>query len=120
MLYLRRPGGFCIQEWEAAVSATPGIRLVQLSTALADIGDMQVGVRYGGPGAEMRLAYSPKVWVRSGDTHFWIVCFYYTDGCVRFDLHNPDPESPVRLAARRLAELLGAHIEDETGKVQVL
>lgn len=120
LLYLRRAGGFGVQEWERAIAATPDTRVVQLSDTLVEVGDEQVWVSYGGPGAEVRLAYDPKVWVRSGDTHFWLTCFFYRDGYVYFQLHHPHPDYPVRLAALRFAELLGGRIEDEAGQEQSL
>jgi hypothetical protein len=120
LLYLRRVGGFSVEEWERAIAATPGTRVIQLSDTQVEVGDEQVWVSYGGPGAEVRLVYDPKVWVRSGDTHFWLTCFFYRDGYVYFELHHDHPDYPVRLAALQFAELLGARVEDQAGRVQAL
>jgi uncharacterized membrane protein len=120
LLYLCKPGGFSVQEWEQALADTPNTRVIQLSDTLVDVGDKQVWVSYGGPGAEVRLAYDPQVLVRSGDTHFWSTCFFYKDGFVYFQLFDPHPDNPVQVIALRFSELLGTRIEDKDGREQTL
>jgi hypothetical protein len=121
LLYLRKPGGFSAHEWEQAIASTPNTQAVQLTESLEEIGDEQVWVSFGGPGAQVRFAYDPTVWVRSGDTHFWALHFFYRDGYVYFNWPlSEHPDDPVRVAALRFAELLGARIVDEAGVEQVL
>jgi hypothetical protein len=116
LLYLRRPGGFSVAEWEQAIASTPNTRIIQLSESVEEIGDIEIRVKYGGPGAQVRFAYDPTVWVRSSDTHFWVSRFFYQDGYVYFNWPVSDaPDDPVRIAALRFAELLGTRIVNEAG-----
>jgi hypothetical protein len=111
LLYLRKMGGISVEEWEQAILSTPGTRIIYQSESEEDVGGIQFRIKYGGPGAEVLVPYDPKVWVRSGETHFWSWTFFYTKGEVRF--HRPSSDS-IRSAAVHLAEKLGASIVDES------
>jgi hypothetical protein len=120
LLYLRRAGGISIAAWEQAVLSNPETQIVYQKESLEDVGGIEFKVSYAGPGAQVRLKYAPGVWVRSGETHFWHWAFFYSNGAEGQVYFERLVDHPVREAARRFSELLGAKIVNESGVEQAV
>ena len=120
ILYIQSEPGISEAEWEKLVLSTEALRLNRETEYEEDRFGEPVTIVSSGLTAEIKLQYAENVWGRSGETHFWSLCFFYSrekkNVFFSYQYDFEKPENSVRQMAVYLASKLNAKIVDDTGK----